>query len=506
VKQAFVIGVELLAVMVLVINVRRAVRVPSRDQVVGVLTMMLLVVGGVAYEAGWLGSSRDFQAIGFLAIAALALGLMVRRSATRESTRLVPLLFVPAGISTCMFFVNALASNGSSSLDVFARLAPCLLWLLVGVLLSLSRVQVETLQAALGVALALSFVLLPFSSGPWRACDQFKCGAFDAIFVGAFRSENYLGQLACLFVLLSVTRPGWKRRLPDILFGGTVLLATESRTSQLALLVSFGFALLVSRVSDRATRTRLCEALVLLIVALGLVLLFNASNDWFSNRGRIWNMALAALGPNWATGLGLDTWEQLQAVGALPPLFPHSVYLLLLFGGGLGALLLFAGTLLACAHRVGSTRSDTFTGLSLVVFVAFVGITEVAWNPLTLDGHSFMLVLVLITATRLSAVEAPGSSRRAALRRARGGHALGDPLVVDALAGATTNRKRPRATRGGSGAASRVRGQGTEVTLAAVGRVVVTADGAAGRDPDSGVDGVTPATVLQGGGSGDRAR
>ncbi len=88
---------------------------------------------------------------------------------------------------------------------------------------------------------------------------------------------------------------------------------------------------------------------ILAIFGIALTLLFTATPSTLSNRGNIWTSALAALEGQYAFGLGLDRWEPLTQLGYLPEHFPHNGYLLILFSGGVVALLLFFAFLVQVA-------------------------------------------------------------------------------------------------------------------------------------------------------------
>jgi O-antigen ligase len=94
----------------------------------------------------------------------------------------------------------------------------------------------------------------------------------------------------------------------------------------------------------------------------------------------------------------LSRWHELQAVGLLSFHFAHSEYLELVFAGGLVGLALFtaAQTVLIRTLLRGSAG---LLPAGPAAVLAVLGLTEVVWNPLTVDGFSWMLVAALLLAS-----------------------------------------------------------------------------------------------------------
>ena len=133
-----------------------------------------------------------------------------------------------------------------------------------------------------------------------------------------------------------------------------------------------------------------------LIFAIGIFLIHAATPSLFSNRGGIWRRGMKALGPDWGTGVGMDRWSYLQSIGVLPPLFPHSEYLLLLFGGGVAAIGVALILLnVAYAKQVGTGLSVGFA-TAFIMFISIIGLTEIYWNPGAIDGHLIVLAPVIL--------------------------------------------------------------------------------------------------------------
>ncbi len=125
-------------------------------------------------------------------------------------------------------------------------------------------------------------------------------------------------------------------------------------------------------------------------------------------------MARVVLEGEWTVGVGLSRWEELQLVGLLPSHFAHSQILLMLFSGGVVGLALFTW-LMAELLRVTSVQQIRHAAPTLAVLIS--GLTEAVWNPLTIDGLTWVTVVVLLTAIppsdqQLEAKESTPETRR----------------------------------------------------------------------------------------------
>ncbi len=105
--------------------------------------------------------------------------------------------------------------------------------------------------------------------------------------------------------------------------------------------------------------------------------------------------ALAQVEKSPFIGLGLDRWTRLQEAGVFSSHFPHSFYVLVFFSGGLvGLALLFLWvreSLVISTRLIGSASSSLVLG---VVFMT-LGLLEVVWNPLAIDGTSWIPLVLL---------------------------------------------------------------------------------------------------------------
>lgn len=391
----------------------------------GAIGVMGVVLGGLLYEARLIpvGQPTQFVIFGLLLTASvLALAsYFVKQSRqgidSRPTLRLAP--FLPAMVALVMAAVNAVANPDLPLEQSIGRFLAVSILALAAFLACCGQITISDVGRIYICSFLLILILSSFSGDNWRPCDIFKCGPFDAIYTGPFSSENGLAIYACiavLFVFRTWNTAASVLTLAPILL---TLYSTESRTSQLAMVLAV-VAWIVHRLWTKLlSHQRKANILapeytggggahfyVLAVVAvfvIGYYLVLNAEPSQFSNRGMIWIRGMAALGDSWWSGLGLDRWTYLQAVGLLPPLFPHSEYLLVLFGGGIiGVLLLFTvhATSLAAASR---TRTELGFAISYNMFLSVLGLTEAYWNPIAFDGHTLLVLpLIYLTARSVS--------------------------------------------------------------------------------------------------------
>ncbi|WP_434618310.1 O-antigen ligase family protein [Arthrobacter sp. A5] len=405
--------ITVLAILSVISQLRSIYRtaVIARDWL-GFIGMFVFTFGGLLYETALIPQTRITQFILLLLLVLFSSALTLRSFLSRVSSRLRRTALLPALISFLLFFVNALMNEQGLASLLMARLLPTISLIALTLMLSLVRLTLTDLCRV--SVLAISLVILPslLMPGVWRACDKFKCGPFGGLYSGPFESEN----TAALFAVIGILSIFfcWKsgRSYSGIALMSLVLYATESRTSQLAFLVallSWGLISITNNsrsssyliVDEQRQSRRLIislrffRLLLVSIFASGFYFLVSAEPESFSNRGGIWIRGLLALGPDWVMGLGMDRWSFLQSVGLLPPLFPHSQYLLLLFGGGaLAVVALFA--LFNCALKTSLVSNEyPAFGTAYIMFLAVMGITEAFWNPVALDGHNLIAVPVI---------------------------------------------------------------------------------------------------------------
>jgi O-antigen ligase len=138
------------------------------------------------------------------------------------------------------------------------------------------------------------------------------------------------------------------------------------------------------------------------ISATATYLIFNASSTTFSNRGNIWSAARPIIEQAPLTGVGLSAWTRLQDVGVLPQHFSHSEYLMVIFSGGyigLGLFTLLVAAMLHVGRRSISSGVGDYRHTLPVIAFALYGTTEVVWNPLAIDGFTWIFVLIALAAS-----------------------------------------------------------------------------------------------------------
>ncbi len=305
-------------------------------------------------------------------------------------------------LSLWLFLVNLVQNQNLPIDDLLLRILPGV-YLLVYGLCMLKRLinwKIPFIAFILGTLLVNASAV--FVDSPWRACDQFKCGPFGALYTGSYSTENTLA-LFCGLALVGALAmlPGVQR----VAVGGALILAiyaTESRTSQLAAVVGI-FTLISIRVFSRSAKFRrstsfirtLTHGVLISLFVGGLYIVSRATPSDFSNRGNTWIQGLSALGLDWPFGLGIDRWVTYQQIGVVPPLFPHSQYLLVLFGGGIIGIVLLFGTLSGPIKSRMADHLQLSTTSAVIVYLAVIGLTEVFWNPLALDSGTVIAVLVI---------------------------------------------------------------------------------------------------------------
>lgn len=311
-------------------------------------------------------------------------------------------LLVVAGLTLWLGLVNTLR-NPELPLETLAgRLLAGLYLTAFAIALFWGEIQWKTpMLAFIGGTLFMNALGI-LAGEPWRDCDQFKCGPFGALYLGGYATENSLAMFSgAAFVIALGTLKGVSRILVTGSLG-LALYATESRTAQLATMVAILSFIVVNlhtswRTSGPGSQflRRVGIFALLTVMASGLYVVLTSASTDFSNRGNTWGRGMAALGSSWPTGLGIDRWLLYQQVGLVPPLFPHSEYLLVLFGGGIGAIVLLAMALVAPFRKGNWNANGISVAVAFVCYLAVTGITEVYWNPLSLDaGSAFALVLI----------------------------------------------------------------------------------------------------------------
>jgi len=370
------------------------------------LTALTLVV----YETELLstGPAVQLALLGISSVLGIHL-LLTHREYWRKN--LNPAMLLPAVLAATTFATNAIANPSLPLVELLARAAPIVFWVTIGILVSVSRISAPSLAAIGGLILGVSS-LAAFLGDPWRACDQFKCGLFDSIFTGPFSSENYLAQVATIAILFVTVRGTSRQRPFVILLGATVLLAATSRTAAISLGIALVLGFALSRPA-RSARTHLAFWLVASGALASVLIVSNASPADYSNRGGIWRRTLATTQGNEWLGAGISRWSAWQQSGLLPPSnFPHNQLILIYFSAGVVGCAVYLIVLWRLLRTLTSNPNVALAATTMISYLLVSGITEVMWNPATIDGHCFVILAVLILNTVAPPALGEGDERK----------------------------------------------------------------------------------------------
>ncbi|MER7442385.1 O-antigen ligase family protein [Micromonospora avicenniae] len=383
-----------------------------------------------------LAGDRSSALIGVLVLCLLGWLVLTGRRSVRgpaDLWRRMSLIAAGALLAWC-FAVDVLTGTGLYGSRLVAYAASGLLLLAV---LLMSRDIALDVRAMTWTGLAvLAVMTIPalFSGdAAWRACTAGKlekCSLAGGLFKSFYDSENYIALLASFTLVASLCVLRRAELVAAAAFCLLIVVATGSRTSYLAI-AAVGAWVLGSFLLERWRRfvrihLAFCAAMAIAAAGFASYLMWSASKTTLSNRGNIWIAAREYIEGRTATGVGVSKWYHLRDIGEAPTHFFHSGYVLAIFSGGLVALVIWCLWATALLHgKVLDGRA--FTAKAPLVLLIVYSFTEVVWNPLSVDGLSWILVVLMLTVTSssASAVEpaagAPTADRpsglRAALRR-----------------------------------------------------------------------------------------
>ncbi|PZG12802.1 hypothetical protein C1I95_25090 [Micromonospora craterilacus] len=285
----------------------------------------------------------------------------------------------------------------------------------------------------------LSVLTVPtaFYGQAWRACTAGqleKCSLAGALFKSFYNSENYIALIASFTLVAAACALRRAERWATVAFCLLIIVATGSRTSYLALAAVGGWVLGALLLERRRPYPRihfaLCVAPVVGAAAAASYLTWSASKTTLSNRGNIWIHVREYIAGAEGTGVGVSKWYYLRDIGEAPHHFFHSGYVLAIFSGGFVALALWT-FLLATLLRAPVVDGRVLSAKAPVALFIVYSFTEVVWNPLSVDGLTWIFVLMVLTTSTLGstdpvpgdgpaeAVDRPGPLAR--LRRLAGG-------------------------------------------------------------------------------------
>lgn len=372
-----------------VLSGRLLVKTPPADLLASA-AVLILPTFAVLSEAGPARGTMVQLGVGGAVVGLTAISLARDDSpATVTSTGFLAFL-----LAVVMVSVNVLEVPDISVARAFGRFAPAFIWLLLALQSARTRTPSLVASNSLAFAFGLACMLTAFAPAPWRECTQFKCGPFGALLGGPFTSENYFAQIAAVALLISIGMRHSHAALASCgaLSAMIVLYASSSRTSQIALGVALISWYLWSRRSVRflSAKPLVAAVLPLSTVILGIVLVYRATPTDYSNRGYIWTLGRTALADRWWSGLGIDSWTPT----VLQRNFMHSQALLLLYSAGVLGVLVYALVMRAVIQRLVDTRDGL--GFAVVVLALILGLTEIVWNPVALDGSAFIATAILM--------------------------------------------------------------------------------------------------------------
>lgn len=366
----------------------------------------LLVGGGLLMESQLVGTRAPWQAvlIGLVGLSAVPPLVAARRhGAVREHVAASRLPLLILALSTTALLVNLVRNPLAPSLEVYSRALAPVFWVLVTLVVLLGGLSRAGFVTGALAAFSVLCVLMPVYPDPVGTCPVDKCSVFGSLLQGPYASENFLSVVAGSLFFLSLTLRRDALSLVSAAAAGMTLLAAGGRGSMLAVALGVLVAAVLLFPRSRewvagwgTTRRRgaaLLTTCTFAAVALALIVRSNTSD--FSRRGNVWRRGLNAVREEWFLGAGLSRWDGYEGVAAVSHHYPHSQYLLILFSAGLVGLGLYALVMASVLSSALVLATASTSGAWLVGHVAFlltVGLVEVVFNPLSVDGLSWVLI------------------------------------------------------------------------------------------------------------------
>lgn len=405
-----VAGLSLVVLLQMTPSILRHLRAPNmRWTAVGLLA---LVLGGMLGDTRYLEDiaavKMAYSAV-FIASMLLALAGPARRANPPAPVApLVGLICLWAWLFTANIVQNSVTATSS---QLLMRLAPGAIWMALLVVWRRNPVERKMLSEIAAFAISVLGLLVPLFRGiAWRACDQYKCGVFGGMLTGPYTSENYLAQQVAIIAILFIVSNGVRRATPLLALTAVWLVATESRTSQYALLAAVSTALLLAAVRravilrDGGAGRRLFLSLIPLVFILAAgYLVFNVSPTEFSTRGNVWIQAVALIEQNPILGLGISRWGEYADMGYFSGHFPHSLYVFVAFAGGIIGLVLLYNWVRSALVNAVDREGRLDAPLALAVVFLTVGLFEVVTNPIAVDGTTWIPLALMSLGPTISA-------------------------------------------------------------------------------------------------------
>lgn len=408
--SVILIGLALLGLWVAVLAVRELLRRSDIGPWPHKLFALVAVVLGIADQSELVPSSSAVQ-LAMVAGTVIAVLFVLSGPADWRSSPqaarccAVGLVFV---LWLDLFITNTMQNTTLDLSSVVERLAPGIFWIAALLLWMAGGIRRDLLALVLALGVALVAVVTPLSPRAVRACDEFKCNVLGELVRGPFSSENYLAMLAAFAVVLVLSCEVGRVRWPTVMLCVGLLLATGGRSSMVGAFIGLaviGFVLVTFR-GRRRTGPAVVLAISLPVVCagVGLSIVYLASTEDLSNRGAIWVKARDALAGQELFGLGISRWSGYGQYRAISSHFPHSVYLLILFCGGLVAVTLLVAAVAAGILGAAGNHRDLAAAAGYAATYLTIGISEIVTNPMTVDGLTWAVMPLLA---------AGGAARRA---------------------------------------------------------------------------------------------
>lgn len=416
--SVFLVGLALLGLAVAVLAVRELVRRNDLGAWPHKMYVVVVVVSGIATQSELVPAGSLLQ-LGIVVGCLVAVLLVLTGP---EEWRSTPQPWRCAGVGlVCLLwldlFVTNTVRNSTSDLTALAeRLAPGVFWIATLLLWMAGGLRRDLFAIVLTLAVALTAMVTPLTPQPSRPCTESKCTVLGELMRGPFSSENYPAMLAAFAVVLVLSCEVGRVRWPAVLLCGGLLMATGGRSA----LIGAGVGLLVLltvRLVFRGHHRRTGPAVVLALglpmvcTAVGLSLIYLVSTEDLSRRGAIWLKARDSLSGQELFGLGISRWSGYGHHRAISSHFPHSVYLLTLFCGGLLAVTLFTAVVVGSILGSADDHRDLAAASAYAVTYMTIGLSEIVTNVLTVDGLTWA-VLPLLAARSTPAPSPAGAAGR----------------------------------------------------------------------------------------------
>ncbi|EID15462.1 O-antigen ligase family protein [Mycolicibacterium phlei] len=392
----------LLAILSLIAS-RHVVGEAWRSGWVQAAAAQMLVAGGFLAESLWVSNRQLIQLLtlaGFSAAVCLGVIGARGRDLSAAGTRLPLILII--GTWGWMMLVNVFYMFDSATATVLTRGSSGVLLILFLIGQMRSPITIDQFYSAALMTLSAIALMVPFMTEAFQPCTAFKCGIAGSILEGPYSSGNFLGLgFAILGGLVMLTSLPLPSKMMVLTFAGVALIATVSRTSAIALAIAVVTYLLAGVLTNHRAPSKLMAGITAIVVVvvptvMGVRLIYTSGDDALSNRGRVWTLGRLAIEESPFTGAGVDAWAYMQETGEVSSRhFTHSLYLFLLFSGGAIALIFFVATMARLVYNGIVNWESIGKGTVLPIVFLICGMTEGTWNPLTVDGLTWIFLAVI---------------------------------------------------------------------------------------------------------------